>query len=79
MLQLLNRGGYGVAARFAGLHYRIGEAAGTSGCSTPTMETVLDWLATGKLSLEGFACRITIRWKTTRQRFFRPRRMGENQ
>jgi L-iditol 2-dehydrogenase len=68
MFQLLNPNGYGVAACFAGLHerseqaqvdllhYRIGKAVGTSGCSTQTMETVLGWLASGRLSLKGFAC-----------------------
>lgn len=68
MFQLLNPNGYGVAACFAGvhdrsedvridnLHYRIGKAIGTSGCSTKTMETVLQWLTDGKLSLKGFTC-----------------------
>jgi len=68
MFRLLNPDGYAVAACFAGLHepseraevdllhYRIGKALGTSGCSTRTMETVLRWLGEGRLSLEGFAC-----------------------
>ena len=68
MFRLLNPYGYAVAACFAGLqdaseaaevdllHYRIGKAIGTSGCSSLTMETVLDWIASGKLSLEGFTC-----------------------
>ena len=68
MLRLLNPDGYAVAACFAGLHacadrapidnlhYRIGKAIGTSGCSTKTMETVLQWLADGRLSLTGFTC-----------------------
>lgn len=68
MFRLLNPNGYGVAACFAGvrepsdapgidlLHYRIGKAIGTSGCSTRAMETVLDWLSTGRLSLEGMTC-----------------------
>ncbi len=68
MLQLLNPDGYAVAACFAGLHerselvcvdnlhYRIGKVIGTSGCSTRTMETILQWLAVGKLSLKGFTC-----------------------
>jgi threonine dehydrogenase-like Zn-dependent dehydrogenase len=67
MFQMLSPDGYGVAACFAGLHeaseqaqvdllhYRIGKAVGTSGCSTRTMETILSWLSSGKLSLEGFA------------------------
>ncbi len=68
MFPLLNPDGYGVAACFAGLHeaseeasvdllhYRLGKAIGTSGCSTRTMETVLRWLHSGKLSLAGFTC-----------------------
>lgn len=68
MFCLLNPDGYGVAACFAGLHkpaelamidhlhYRMAKAVGTSGCSTRTMETVLKWLAAGKLSLKGFTC-----------------------
>jgi L-iditol 2-dehydrogenase len=65
MFQLLNPNGYGVAVCFAGLHersdranvdllhYRIGKASGTSGCSTKTMETVIAWLGEGRLSLKG--------------------------
>jgi len=68
MFRLLNPDGYAVAACFAGLHaasdhaevdllhYRIGKALGTSGCSTRTMEAVLRWLCDGKLSLKGFSC-----------------------
>ena len=68
MFRLFNPDGYGVAACFAGLHeaceqaqvdqlhYRMAKAVGTSGCSTRTMETVLNWLASGKLSLKGFTC-----------------------
>ncbi|NQU10552.1 alcohol dehydrogenase catalytic domain-containing protein [bacterium] len=68
MFQLLNPDGYGVAACFAGLHqpldqvmvdhlhYRMAKAVGTSGCSTRTMETILNWLAGGRLSMRGFTC-----------------------
>ena len=68
MFRLLNPDGYGVAVCFAGLHeaseeaevdllhYRMAKAVGTSGCSTRTMETILQWLASGKLSLKGFTC-----------------------
>ena len=68
MFLLLNPDGYGVAACFAGLHkpteqalvdnlhYRMAKAIGTSGCSTRTMETILKWLSTGKLSLKGVTC-----------------------
>jgi L-iditol 2-dehydrogenase len=67
MFQLLNPNGYGVAVCFAGmhdrsdrpnvdlLHYRIGKASGTSGCSTRSMETIVRWLSEGRLSLEGLA------------------------
>jgi len=66
MFQLLNPDGYGVAVCFAGLHerseqasvdnlhYRIGKAIGTSGCSTRTMAAVLQRLTQGTLSLKGF-------------------------
>lgn len=68
MFRLLNPNGYAVVSCFAGLHassdhvlvdnlhYRAGKAIGTSGCSTRTMETVLNWLASGKLSLKGYTC-----------------------
>ena len=68
MFPLLNPDGYGVAACFAGLqepsetanvdmlHYRLGKAVGTSGCSTRTMDTLLKWIADGRLSLTGFTC-----------------------
>jgi len=68
MFQMLSPDGYGVAACFAGLHqpadqavidnlhYRVAKAVGTSGCSTRTMETVLNWLSNGKLSLKGYTC-----------------------
>jgi len=68
MFQLLNPDGYAVAACFAGLqeasehagvdllHYRVGKAVGTSGCSTRTMETVIKWLGSGKLSMQGLTC-----------------------
>jgi L-iditol 2-dehydrogenase len=67
MFQLLNPNGYGVAVCFAGLHerseaaqvdllhYRLGKASGTSGCSTRAMETIINWLADGKLSLKGLS------------------------
>lgn len=66
MFQLLNPDGYGVAACFAGLHqrsaaanvdllhYRIGKAVGTSGCSTRAMETILRWVAERRISMKGF-------------------------
>jgi len=68
MFRLLSPDGYAVASCFAGLHqagdkvlvdnlhYRMAKATGTSGCSTRTMETVLKWLANGRLSLKGFTC-----------------------
>jgi len=68
MFLLLNQDGYGVASCFAGLHkpteqalvdnlhYRMAKAVGTSGCSTRTMETILKWLSSGKLSMRGLTC-----------------------
>jgi L-iditol 2-dehydrogenase len=68
LFRLLNPDGYAVAVCFAGLHeavehvmvdhlhYRMGKATGTSGCSTRSMETILNWLSNGRLSLKGFTC-----------------------
>jgi L-iditol 2-dehydrogenase len=68
MLTLMNPNGYAVAASFAGirepvekanvdlLHYRIGKFIGTSGCSTKTMETVMKWLESGKMTMKGYTC-----------------------
>jgi threonine dehydrogenase-like Zn-dependent dehydrogenase len=68
MFILLNQDGYGVASCFAGLHkpieqalvdnlhYRMAKAVGTSGCATRTMETILKWLSSGKLSMRGLTC-----------------------
>jgi L-iditol 2-dehydrogenase len=68
MLTLMNPNGYAVAASFAGirepvekanvdlLHYRIGKFIGTSGCSTKTMETIVKWLESGKLTMKGYTC-----------------------
>ena len=35
-------------------HYRQARTVGSSGCSTRCMETVIRWLAEGRLSLRGF-------------------------
>ena len=88
MFQLLNPDGYGVVACFAGLHdrseetridnlhYRIGKAIGTSGCSTRTMETVLQWIANGKLSLKGFTCPTHYTLDNDPEEFFQTRADG---
>ena len=67
MLELYSPEGYATGACFGGTHqlvdeanldshhYRMAATIGTSGCSTRTMETVLRWLAEGRLSLAGFA------------------------
>jgi L-iditol 2-dehydrogenase len=82
MFQLLNPNGYGVAVCFAGLHersekanvdllhYRIGKASGTSGCSTKAMETIIDLLSSGNLSLKGLASPKHFSLKDDPQEFF---------
>ncbi len=65
MLRLYTPEGYAVGACFGGTHalvdaanidvnhYRAAKTIGTSGCSTDGMRTVLQWLSSGRLSLEG--------------------------
>jgi len=67
MLELYTAEGYAVGACFGGVreridranvdnnHYRMAKTVGSSGCSTRTMETILRWLETGRLSLDGFS------------------------
>ncbi len=69
MLRLYTREGYAVGACFGGTHqlvdraeldtnhYRAAKTIGTSGCSTDCMQTVLGWLADGRLELDGFISR----------------------
>ena len=66
MLKLYNRSGYAVGACFGGTHelvdradidqhhYRLAKTIGTSGPANRTMQTVLDWMAAGKLDLRRF-------------------------
>jgi L-iditol 2-dehydrogenase len=65
MLRLYTPEGYAVGACFGGTHalvdaanidvnhYRAAKTIGTSGCSTDGMRTVLKWLSSGRLTLEG--------------------------
>jgi L-iditol 2-dehydrogenase len=65
MLRLYTPEGYAVGACFGGTHalvdeanidinhYRAAKTIGTSGCSTDGMKTVLAWLSSGRLSLQG--------------------------
>lgn len=65
MLELYHPRGHAVGACFGGVHqrvdganldahhYRAAKTIGTSGCSNRAMETILRWLAEGRLSLEG--------------------------
>jgi threonine dehydrogenase-like Zn-dependent dehydrogenase len=88
MFLLLNPDGYGVASCFAGLHkpadqalvdnlhYRMAKAIGTSGCSTRTMETILKWLSTGKLSLKGVTCPHQYTLKDDPAEFFQTKADG---
>jgi L-iditol 2-dehydrogenase len=66
MLRLYSPEGYAVGACFGGTHqlvdaanldanhYRAAKTIGTSGCSTDCMKTILGWLASRRLSLNGF-------------------------
>jgi glycine/D-amino acid oxidase-like deaminating enzyme len=66
MLKCYNMEGDAVGAAFGGTrelvdqadidvhHYRQARTIGSSGCSTRCMETIIRWLAEGKLSLKGF-------------------------
>jgi len=66
MLRLYTPEGGAVGACFGGTHrrvdgvdldanhYRAAKTIGTSGCSTRCMQTVLSWLAEGRLHLDGF-------------------------
>ncbi len=65
MLELYSPEGYAVGACFGGTHekvsdanmdnhhYRIAKTIGTSGCSTRSMETIISWLGSSKLALDG--------------------------
>ncbi len=82
MLKLYNRSGYAVGACFGGTHdvvdradmdqhhYRLAKTIGSSGTSNKTMQTVLDWLAEGKISLNGFASEHHYTFETPPEEFF---------
>jgi L-iditol 2-dehydrogenase len=67
LFNISNEDGYSAIAFFAGLHdlsdrtnvdllhFRLAKAFGSSGASTQAMQTILDWIAAGKLSLEGLS------------------------
>ena len=69
MLKLFTNEGYAVGACFGGTHqlvdradldahhYRAAKTIGTSGCSTDCMRTIMAWLASGNLELDGFISR----------------------
>jgi L-iditol 2-dehydrogenase len=69
MLKLYTREGYAVGACFGGTHqmveaadldvnhYRAAKTVGTSGCSTDCMKTIIRWLASDRLGLQGFMSR----------------------
>jgi L-iditol 2-dehydrogenase len=88
MLELFTHEGYAVGAVFGGahaiadsanldnLHYRMAKAIGTSGCSTRTMETVIQWLKTGKLKLEGFCSKRRWTFRDSPSEFFTARDGG---
>jgi L-iditol 2-dehydrogenase len=66
MLRLYSPEGYAVGACFGGTHqvvdaadldanhYRAAKTMGTSGCSTDCMKTILNWLGSRRLKLNGF-------------------------
>ncbi|MEK6645168.1 MAG: alcohol dehydrogenase catalytic domain-containing protein [Candidatus Firestonebacteria bacterium] len=82
MLKLYNIYGYAVGACFGGTHekadrveldinhYRTAKTIGTSGCSTKTMETVLAWLKSKKISLKGFTSKKKYTLDTNTDEFF---------
>jgi len=82
MLRLYNPEGYAVGACFGGTHervdrvdmdqhhYRSAKTVGTSGCSTKSMETILKWLETGKISLRGFVSKRRYTLQTNPEEFF---------
>ena len=82
MLKLFNRSGYAVGACFGGTHelvdgadidqchYRLAKTIGTSGTSNRTMQTVIDWLAEGKLDLRNFAAQQRYTFETPPDEFF---------
>jgi threonine dehydrogenase-like Zn-dependent dehydrogenase len=82
MLKLYTREGYAVGACFGGTHqlvdraeldanhYRAAKTIGTSGCSTDCMQTVLGWLASGTLELDGFISRRRFTLDDDPQEFF---------
>lgn len=82
MLRLYNPEGYAVGACFGGTHekvdqvdmdrhhYQSAKTIGTSGCSTKSMETILNWLEKGKISLRGFVSKKRYTLKTNPEEFF---------
>ena len=49
------------------------EALGTSGCSTRTMETILEWLKAGRLKLDGLCSRRVWTFEDSPEEFFTAR------
>ena len=82
MLKLYTREGYSVGACFGGTHalidqadidqnhYRCAKTIGTSGCSTDSMKTVLQWVQEGKLSFKGFTSSRKFTFQDSPQEFF---------
>jgi len=82
MLELYAPEGYAVGACFGGTHtrvdaanidanhYRAAKTIGTSGCSTRSMETVLKWLADGRLSLTGLTSQKHFTMRSDPKEFF---------
>ena len=82
MLRLYNPEGYGVGACFGGTHQTVDRAdidknhycaaktIGTSGCSTKTMERIIQLMNEGKLSLEGFTDDKKYTFKDDPEEFF---------
>ena len=82
MLKLYNPEGYAVGACFGGTHekvdrvdmdihhYRAAKTVGTSGCSNRSIETILNWLREGKISLKGFISEKKYTLKTNPEEFF---------
>jgi len=82
MLRLYSPEGYAVGACFGGTHqlvdaanldtnhYRAAKTMGTSGCSTDSMKTILNWLASRRLDLRGFISRQSFTLEDNPHDFF---------
>jgi len=88
MLELYTKDGGACGACFGGVrrrvdganldvsHYRAAITVGSSGCSTRTMETIIEWLEAGELELNGFCSPDRYTLETPPADFFQARGDG---